>query len=104
MRTSSPILAAARVLAAVTALAALLMVLPSPAGAQTTHPFLGKIELANGSRPQSSGVDSEGNIIVWLEQEEEVAKFDANGNPVNFSGLGTNILDGRGGFECPAVA
>jgi hypothetical protein len=104
VRTSSPILAAARVLAAVTALAALLMVLPSPAGAQTTHPFLGKIELANGSRPQPSGVDSEGNIIVWLEQEEEVAKFDANGNPVNFSGLGTNILDGRGGFECPAVA
>ena len=99
----SPIFGATRALAALVAVAALLMALPPLAAAQTTHPFLGKIELANGQGPQPSGVDSEGNLIVWLENQEEVAKFDSNGNPVDFSALGTNILDGRGGFECPTT-
>ena len=92
-----------RAVVALTSVVALFLVLPSIAGAETTHPFLGKIELANGNSPQASGVDSEGNILVWFEKELMVGKFDRNGNPVNFSGLGTNILDGRGGFECPAV-
>ena len=92
-----------RAVVALTSVVALFLVLPSIAGAETTHPFLGKIELANGNSPQASGVDSEGNILVWFEKELMVGKFDRNGNPVNFSGLGTNNLDGRGGFECPAV-
>ncbi len=93
-----------RALVALTSVVGLFLALPSIAGAETTHPFLGKIELANGNSPQPSGVDSEGNILVWFEKELMVGKFDRNGNPVNFSGLGTNILDGRGGFECPAVS
>jgi hypothetical protein len=32
-----------------------------------------------------------------------VAKFDTSGNPVNFSALGTNVIDGAGGLECPDV-
>ena len=36
-----------------------------------------------------------------MADEKVIAKVDPSGNPVNFSGLGTNILDGRGGFDCP---
>jgi hypothetical protein len=72
-----------------------------PAMADTTHPFLGNIEGSFGSDPQPMGVDGEGNLILWLDDQDAVAKFDTNGNPVNFTGLGTNILDGKGSFDCP---
>lgn len=75
----------------------------SPATADTTHPFLREITLSSGTGPQPFGVDSEGNLLVWLGGQEQIGKFDANGNPVNFSGLGTNRLDGKGGFDCPAT-
>jgi len=75
----------------------------SPAEAEHTHLFLGKITLASGTKPQPVGVDPEGNIVVFLEDQEVLAKFDPSGNPVNFSALGTNIIDGAGGLECPDV-
>jgi hypothetical protein len=76
----------------------------SSALAETTHVLERTITLPSGySAPQPSAVDKDGNIIVWLDGEQEIAKFDANGNPVNFSGLGTNILDGHGGTNCPSV-
>ena len=76
----------------------------SAAPAETTHLLERTITLPPGyTAPQPSGVDKEGNILVWLDGQSEIAKFDPNGNPVNFSGLGTNILDGHGGTNCPAV-
>jgi len=75
----------------------------SPAAADTTHKYLGQLTLASGGNPQPEGIDSEGNIIVWLEDQEVVAKFDTDGNPVNFSALGTNMIDGAGTLECPTI-
>ena len=75
----------------------------APAHADTTHPFLGYITIPNGTNPQPAGVDHEGNLIVWLNDQKAVAKYDVNGNPVNFTGLGTNIIDGKGGFDCPST-
>jgi hypothetical protein len=75
----------------------------SSARAEHTHVYLEDITLASGTQPQPSGVDPQGNIIVFLEDQEVIAKYDTNGNPVNFSALGTNIIDGAGGLECPDV-
>jgi hypothetical protein len=94
----------ARQLLAVGALGLIITVLLAPtASADTTHPFLGYINIASGTDPQPIGVDHDGNLIVWLNDQKAVAKFDTNGNPVNFSGLGTNILDGNGGLHCPST-
>jgi hypothetical protein len=73
------------------------------ASADTTHPFLGYINISNGSDPQPIGTDDSGNIVVWLNDQKAVAKYDTNGNPVNFSALGSNLLDGKGGFDCPTT-
>jgi hypothetical protein len=72
--------------------------------ATTTHPFIENITVANGGGVQPEAFDENGNMIVWLNQEHTVAKFDTNGNPVAFTGLGTNVLDGKGGFDCPTTA
>ncbi len=94
-RRSRAVLATMLIALAVAALGA------GSAQADTTHPFLGYIDLANGSNPQPIGVDDAGNLIVWLNDQKAVAKYDINGNPVNFTGLGTNMIDGKGGYDCP---
>ena len=71
--------------------------------ATTTHPFIEYIDTATGGGIQPSGVDHDGNIIAWQSQQHTVAKFDTNGNPVNFSALGSNEIDGKGGFDCPTT-
>ena len=92
---------ATRLLAPALAALCILAALPALASADTTHQFLGKFPVSGTLNPQPSGVDANGNLIVWMADEKAIAKFDPSGNPVNFSGLGTNILDGRGGFDCP---
>ena len=73
------------------------------ASAETTHRFLRYVTLpVGGAAPL--GVDQSGNIIVWSDETNEIYKFSQNGAPVDFSGLGTNVLDGMGGFNCPSVA
>ena len=84
------------------ALAACALLAPA-AHAEYTQLFQKQITLASGSTPQPIGIDPEGDIIVFLEGQEVIAKFDQNGNPVNFSALGTNIIDGAGGLECATV-
>ncbi len=80
---------------------ALVMALGSPAAmADTTHAFVKYITVASGGEVEPEGVDDQGNLIVWLNEQHAVAKFDPNGNPVNFSALGSNVLDGAGGHDC----
>ncbi|HEY1354789.1 MAG TPA: fibronectin type III domain-containing protein [Solirubrobacterales bacterium] len=75
-------------------------VIPPAAGAETTHKFLKNISLpVNGAR--LLGVDPQGNIILLAEGA--VQKFSPAGEPVNFSALGTNAIDGAGGGNCPAT-
>jgi hypothetical protein len=80
-----------------------LALLAPDANAETTHPYLGQINLSMGEAPQAVGTDANGNIIVWLEAQQEVAKFTPLGQPAPFAALGTNILDGKGGSNCPAT-
>src|SRR5215218_6245575 len=62
------------------------------ASADTTHPFLGSITFPTGSENvQPVGVDDEGNLIVWLNDQRAVAKYDVDGDPVAFSALSTNL-------------
>ncbi len=81
-------------------LLAVAAVTPAGAGAETTHQFLKSISLpVNGARLM--GVDPQGNIILLAEGA--VRKFSPAGEPVNFSALGTNVIDGAGGGNCPAT-
>ena len=90
---------AVRVAMAIAALAVALYA-AQPASAETTHRFIKEVELPVTSF-QLLGVDPQGNLIVWTDRE--VRKYSPNGEPVNFSGLGTNVLDGAGGLNCPTT-
>ena len=92
-----------RIFAACLAAVLLVGLSASLAHADTTHPFLGHITLTDGTNPQPMGVDNDGNLIIWLNDQKVVAKFDTDGNPVPFTGLGTHILDGKGTFDCPTT-
>ena len=77
-------------------LIALSAVMPAAAGAETTHKFLKNISLpVNGARLM--GVDPQGNVVLLAEGA--VRKFSPSGEPVNFSALGTNVIDGAGGAD-----
>ena len=86
--------------AAVVALIALPALAPASAGAETTHKFLKSVALpVNGA--QLMGVDPQGNIILFAEGA--IRKFNSIGEPVDFSALGTNVIDGAGGGNCPTT-
>ncbi len=58
-----------------------------------THPFL--YSFGSLSSPTGIAVDeSSGNVYVADIETNTVYKFDANGNPVDFSALGSNTLTG----------
>ena len=87
--------------------AALLVVLglalsASPASAESTHKLLESWPTGL-TQPEVGGLDGQGNVYVYDATTNTVNKFDDKGNPVNFSLLGTNVIDGKGGFNCPAV-
>jgi hypothetical protein len=83
------------------ALACLALLTAVPASAETTHRFLKTVPLPVGGAVQPVGVDAQGNIVVLTEGT--IRKFSPTGEPVNFSGLGTNVIDGAGGGDCPAT-
>jgi hypothetical protein len=74
--------------------------LPGSAGAETTHKFVKNLPLPV-SGGQLMGVDPQGNIILLAEGA--VRKFSPAGDPVDFSALGTNVIDGAGGGNCPST-
>jgi hypothetical protein len=69
-------------------------------GAETTHKFIKQLELPGGGG-SPLGVDPQGNILVW--RGNAIYKFNPNGEPVDFTGLGTSSIDGLGGGNCPAT-
>ena len=75
----------------------------APAGAQTTHKFLEYWDTPSGSSPEPQAVDREGNVYVYNGGDSTVSKYDPYGNPVEFTGLGSNTIDGTGGPNCPTV-
>jgi hypothetical protein len=73
---------------------------PALASGDSTHRFIKHVPLpVNGA--QLMGVDSQGNIILFAEGA--IRKFNPNGEPVDFSALGTNVIDGTGSGNCPAT-
>src|SRR4051794_24831391 len=89
-----------------TGLAALLTVLAvgaTAASADSTHVFQKYITLSGAGDVQPEGVDAQGNLIVWDNAHHAVAKYGPAGNPVDFSALGTNEIDGAGNHECFTV-
>ena len=76
----------------------LLLSLPSSTLAGTLHPF--ESSFPAGTNPQALTVDqATGEVLVIDVAGGAVLKFDASGNPVNFSALGTNVLDGASGVD-----
>ncbi len=75
----------------------------SPASANSVHIYETTWNTPLGSRPQPQAVDSAGNVYVFNKGFNTISKYDPAGNPVNFSAIGTNTIDGEGGNNCPAV-
>jgi hypothetical protein len=71
------------------------------ASAEITHRFLKNMALPVSGGVQPVGVDAQGDIIVLTEGT--IRKFSSTGEPVDFSALGTNVIDGAGGGNCPAT-
>ena len=90
-----------RALVAFCAAAACMAVGSSAALADTTHVFERYIDIPGAEEVQPVDADAQGNLLVWRNDTNDLIKVDPNGNPVNFSALGTNVLDGAGSFDCP---
>ena len=88
-------------LVAVCATAACMAVGSSTALADTTHVFERYIDIPGAEEVQPVDTDAQGNLLIWRNDTNDLIKVDPNGNPVNFSALGTNVLDGAGDFDCP---
>src|ERR1700727_1515268 len=91
------------------ALAGGLLFAGAPAQAALTHPFTGKSfgpegrgaggPLGTFSDPQSIAVEQgSGDVFVYdVGEGGRVYKFDATGEPVDFSATSTNVIEGVGG-------
>ena len=75
----------------------------APATANSVHLYETTWNTPSGSAPSPQAVDLAGNVYVYNKGFSSVSKYDPDGNPVNFSALGTNTIDGQGGGNCPSV-
>ncbi|HET9162518.1 MAG TPA: hypothetical protein VFN89_03600 [Solirubrobacterales bacterium] len=68
-----------------------------------SHPFLETFGSANQpsfSSPAGLAVDqSTGDVYVIDIDAQTLSRYDEEGNPVEFSGLGTNVIDGKNGAD-----
>jgi hypothetical protein len=76
---------------------------PAPAAANSVHLYETTWNMPSGSRPTAQAVDNDGNLYVFNQGTLTVSRFDSNGNPAPFAALGTNVIDGKGGFDCPST-
>ncbi len=80
-------------LALISVSAALFICTVPLAFARLIHPYNGQFATGAG-QAEDLAVDSANDVYVLDVGSEDILKFDSNGNPVNFSALGTNVLDG----------
>jgi hypothetical protein len=74
------------------------LVVVGPASAALTHQFVSSFGGFSGV--QGVGIDrSSGDVYVYDAPVGQLLKFDAWGNPVNFSFTGTNVIEGLAGAE-----
>jgi len=76
---------------------------PASAPANSVHLYQKSWDTPAGSQPSAEAVDLAGNVYVYNAGFKSVSKYDPDGNPVIFSALGTNSIDGKGGGDCPAT-
>jgi hypothetical protein len=84
--------AAAKTVAVLVAIAALGLCLTSIASAASQRVHLGAFTA--GTSNAGLAVDSSGNIYVADPSDSSIHRFDQDGNPVNFSALGGNTING----------
>ena len=81
----------------------------TPALADSTHKYLFSVDTPSGTKPMPTAVDSNGDLYVYNDGTNTVSKYHPDLathtlDPVNFSALGTNTIDGHGfGEDCPAT-
>ncbi|MGH2625748.1 MAG: hypothetical protein ACRDHY_03755, partial [Anaerolineales bacterium] len=73
--------------------------LSGSASAQVTHKFIDSFA-TGGISPQGVAMDAEGYLYAYAGS---VRKYDQDGNPVDFSALETNVIDGIGNGDCPST-
>ena len=76
---------------------------PASAGANSVHLYETTWNMPAGSHPTAQAVDKDGNLYVFNQGDLTVTRYDSNGNPAPFPALGTNVIDGKGGNNCPAT-
>jgi hypothetical protein len=91
------------ILAAVAAIFVLSGTLAPLAAASTEHPYLepfGSAAQPSFSSPAGLAVDqSTGDVYVIDIGAQTLSRYDEEGNPVEFSALGTNVIDGKNGAD-----
>jgi hypothetical protein len=83
------------------------LVAASPAGASKTRLVegdFGSVAQPEFAEPAALAVDQDsGDLLVYDGISETLSRFHSDGTPSNFAALGTNVIDGIGGGECPTV-
>ncbi|MFL5874260.1 MAG: hypothetical protein ACJ75T_12425, partial [Solirubrobacterales bacterium] len=81
---------------------------PPPAGASKTHLFeetFGSAAKPGFSEVNGLAVDQgTGDLLVYDAGANTLSRFHADGTASNFAALGTNVIDGKGGGQCPSVS
>jgi hypothetical protein len=92
--------------------AALLMAMvlvPASASARQTHLQLGNLGSAaepvfpNAGASSLAVEQSTGDLVVIDSKAATVSRYHSDGTPHNFSALGTNVIDAKGGGKCATV-
>jgi hypothetical protein len=84
------------------------LVMAAPAGASKTHLF--EEDFGSAAKPTFSSANAlavdpdSGDVLVYDAGAHTLSRFHADGTPSAFAALATNVIDGKGGGECPAVA
>jgi len=76
----------------------MLLAAAPPASAAVTHTYTGRFP-SGSQKPGALAVDSSGDVYVVNSPAGDILKFDPEGNPVDFSALHANVLDGKSSPE-----
>ncbi len=71
------------------------------ASAAISHVWVKNFSVAGASNAIPQAVDANGNILFYDNNNNTVVRTDSEGNPVPFSALESDVIDGEGGNDCP---
>ncbi len=85
------------------AISALALLMPAGASAQQAHLFQEEIGPSFSGLSAIAIDQANGDILATSSGSNAITRLHSDGTPAPFSALGTNILDAKGGSECPTV-